>query len=83
MHVGSDVNKTGFGLGIGAEWFVAKPISLKFSHKFTNINDREVNNTKFLLKYHLENYHISSGYERFKIGVSKINAFSIGVGASF
>jgi opacity protein-like surface antigen len=83
MHVGSDVNKTGFGVGIGAEWFVVKPISAKVSHKFTNINNQEVNNTKLLLKYHLKNYHISSGYEHFKIGVAKINAFSIGVGASF
>lgn len=83
MHVGSDVNKTGFGIGLGAEWFVAKPISLKFSHKWTNINSNEVNNTKLLMKYHLKNYHISSGYEGFKIGVSKINTFSMGVGASF
>jgi opacity protein-like surface antigen len=83
MHVGSDVNKTGFGVGLGAEWFVAKPISLTFSHKFTNIKNQEVNNTKLLLKYHLKNYHISSGYEHFKIGVSKIDAFSIGVGASY
>jgi opacity protein-like surface antigen len=83
MHVGSDVNKTGFGIGLGVEWFVAKPISLKFSHKWTNINSKEVNNTKLLLKYHLKNYHISSGYEHFKIGISKIDAFSIGVGASF
>jgi opacity protein-like surface antigen len=83
MHVGSDVNKTGFGVGVGAEWFVTKPISVKVSHKFTNINSQEVNNTKLLLKYFLKNYHISSGYEHFKIGVSKIDTFSIGVGASF
>lgn len=82
MHVGYNVNKTGFGVGLGTEWFVAKPISLKFSHKWTNINSREVNNTKLLLKYHIKNYHISSGYEHFKIGVSKIDAFSIGVGVS-
>lgn len=83
MHVASDVDKTGFGFGLGAEWFVAKPISIDFSHKWTNINQREVHKTKLLLKYHLKNYQISSGYERFKIGVSKINAFSFGVGASF
>ncbi|PQJ76750.1 hypothetical protein [Polaribacter glomeratus] len=83
MHVGSGVNKTGFGVGLGAEWFVAKPISVKVSHKFTNINNQEVNNTKLLLKYYLKNYHVSSGYEHFKIGVSNIDAFSIGVGASF
>lgn len=83
MHVGNDVNKTGFGLGVGAAIFIAKPISFKFSHKWTNINNQEVHKTKLLLKYHIKNYQISSGYEHFKIGVSKINVFSIGVGASF
>ncbi|WP_298779459.1 hypothetical protein [uncultured Polaribacter sp.] len=83
MHVANDVHKTGFGLGFGAEWFIAKPISLEFTHKWTNINSQEVHKTKVYLKYYLKNYHISSGYEHFKIGVSKINAFSIGVGASF
>lgn len=83
MHVGSDVDKTGFGIGLGAEWFIKKPISLDFSHKWTNINQQEVHKTKLLLKYHLKNYQISSGYENFKIGVSKIGAFSVGFGASF
>jgi opacity protein-like surface antigen len=83
MHVGNDVDKTGFGLGFGAELFVAKPISIDFSHKWTSINQQEVHKTKLLLKYHIKNYHISSGYEHFKIGVSKIKAFSIGVGARF
>ncbi|MEE9408852.1 MAG: hypothetical protein V3V28_12345 [Polaribacter sp.] len=83
MHVGNDVNKTGFGLGVGVEIFIAKPISLDFSHKWTNINNQEVHKTKLLLKYHIKNYQIFSGYEYFKIGVSKIKAFSFGIGASF
>ena len=83
MHVGSDVDETGFGIGLGAEWFIKKPISLGVSHKWTNINQQEVHKTKLLLKYHLKNYHISSGYEHFKIGVSKIDSFSVGIGASF
>jgi hypothetical protein len=83
MHVGYDVNKTGFGVGFGGELFVKKPISLLLSHKWTNINNEEVHNTKVLLKYHIKKYHISSGYEHFKIGASKIDAFSVGIGASF
>ena len=83
MYVANNVNKTGFGLGVGSEIFIAKPVSLDFSHKWTNINNQEVHKTKLLLKYHIKNYQVSSGYEHFKIGVSKINAFSIGVGASF
>lgn len=83
MHVASDVDKSGFGTGLGAEWFITKPISVDFSYKWTNINQQEVHKMKLLLKYHIKNYHISSGYEQFKIGVSKIKAFSLGVGASF
>ena len=83
MHVANNVNKTGFGLGVGSELFIAKPVSLDFSHKWTNINNQEVHKTKLLLKYHIKNYQVSSGYEHFKIGVSKINAFSFGIGASF
>jgi hypothetical protein len=83
MYVGSNVDKSGFGMGVGAQWFVKKPISLNFSHKWTNINQQEVHKTKLLLNYHIKNYQISSGYEHFKIGVSKIGAFSLGVGASF
>ena len=83
MHVGSDVDKSGFGMGVGAELFVVKPISIDFCHKWTNINQEEVHKTKLLLKYHIKNYQILSGYEHFKIGVSKIATFSVGVGASF
>ncbi|QOD59832.1 hypothetical protein H9I45_10780 [Polaribacter haliotis] len=83
LHAGSNVKETRFGLGFGAELFITKPISIDFSHKWTVINQEEVHKTKVLLKYHLKNYHISSGYEHFKIGVSKIKALSIGVGASF
>jgi len=83
MHVGSDVNTASFGMGVGAEWFIKKPISLDFAHKWTNINQQEVHKTKLWLKYHIKNYQVFSGYEHFKIGVSKINAFSVGVGASF
>lgn len=82
-HIGSDVNKSSFSFGVGAEWFIKKPVSLDFSHKWTNINQQEVHNTRMLLKFYIKNYQIFSGYEHFKIGVSKIGTFSLGLGASF
>jgi opacity protein-like surface antigen len=82
MHVKSDVNKSGLGVGFGAEAFIVKPISLEFSYKKGFINENTILKTKVLAKYHLKNYHISSGYEHFKIGVSKINTFSFGIGVS-
>ena len=82
-HIFNDVNKTRLLLGFGGEFFVVKPISLAASHKWATINSQSVRNTKLLLKYHVENYRIAAGYAHYKLGVSKINAFSIGVEASF
>jgi hypothetical protein len=82
MHITSDVNKSGFGLGFGAEAFIVKPISVAFSLKNGFINKSTLIKSKVLAKYHFKNYHISSGYEHFKIGVSKINTFSLGIGVS-
>ena len=83
MYVGNDVKKAGFSYGFGAEWFIKKPISLLISHKSATINNRGVNKTKLVLKYHLKNYHVSTGYENFVLAVSSIDAFSVGVGVSF
>ena len=83
MYVGNDVHKFGFSVGVGAEWFIKKPISLVVSHKGASINHQSVNKTKVLLKYHLKKYHISSGYEYFVLGVSSIDAFSLGIGITF
>lgn len=82
-HVFNDVKETRFLMGFGGEIFIAKPISLVASHKWATVNRESVRNTKLLLKYNINNYRISSGYEHYKLGVSKINAFSIGVEASF
>ncbi|MFY9242295.1 MAG: hypothetical protein WAO74_04635 [Polaribacter sp.] len=82
-HVASGVNETGFTFGFGGEWFIKKPISLLLSHRTTAINNERIKNTKLLLKYHINNYRISSGYEYYRLGVSKINTFSLGVEVSF
>lgn len=82
-HVANNVNETGFTFGFGGELFIKKPISLLASHKWVSINNQSIRNTKLLLKYHIKNYRFSSGYEHYKLGVSKINTFSFGVEASF
>ena len=79
----NDVNETRFLIGFGGEIFIAKPISLVASHKWATVNSQSVRNTKLLLKYNINNYRIAAGYGGYKLGVSKINAFSIGVEASF
>jgi hypothetical protein len=57
-----------------------------FICSFSNLSfaqEVKLHKTKLLLKYHIKNDHISSGFEPFKVGVFKIKAFSVGVGASF
>ncbi len=83
IYVGEDVHKFGFSYGIGTEWFVFKPISILTSIKASSINYRKVNMYKFLLKYHIKNYRISTGFEHFILGASTVKSFSVGVGASF
>lgn len=79
----NNVNETRFLLGFGGELFIGKPISLAGSHKWATVNQQSVRNTKLHLKYHIKNYRITTGYEQYVLGVSKINAFSMGVEASF
>lgn len=79
----NDVNETRVLIGFGGEIFIAKPISLVASHKWATVNTQSVRNTKLLLKFNINNYRIATGYEHYKLGVSKINAFSIGLEASF
>lgn len=83
MYVGNEVKETGFAYNLGAEWFVKKPISLYVNTKGTAINDQSISKTKIGAKYHIKNYTINSGYQQFKLGISDINTFSIGVGVVF
>jgi len=83
MYVANNVKEFGFAYGGGIELFVAKPISILASYKGTTINSENVSKTKALLKYHINEYHISTGYEHFSLGVSDVNTLSLGFGFSF
>lgn len=83
MYVANNVKEFGFAYGAGTELFVAKPISILASYKGASINSQQVSKSKILLNYYLKNYRISSGYEHFTLGVSNIDAFSLGLRLSF
>jgi hypothetical protein len=83
MYVANDVEKAGFSYGVGAEWFFSKPMSVLATYKGTSINSRTVDKARFLLKYHIKNFNISTGFEHYTLGVSNVNTFSVGVGVSF
>ena len=82
-HIANDVGETGVTLGLGAELYVKKPISVAVSYKAAFINNNRVNNTKLLLKYHIKNYRFLTGYQHFKIGDARIKTVSVGFAASF
>ena len=83
MYVANDVKEFGFAYGAGVELFIVKPISILASYKGSSINSREVSKSKIILNYHLKKYSISTGYEHFVLGVSKVNTFSLGFRLSF
>jgi len=82
-YVANNVNEAGFSYGLGSEWFLNKPLSILVTFNGTTINNRPVNKTRLLLKYYINNFNISTGYEHYSLGVSKIDTYSIGLGASF
>ena len=82
-YVANNVDKFGFSYGVGTELFIIRPMSIVASYKGSIINDESINKFKILLNYHLKNYKIYSGYQRYILGPSKINTFSIGLGIFF
>jgi len=82
-HVFNDLNKARLLFGFGGEIFVAKPINLVASYNWATINSQSVRKIKLLLKYRVKNYRIAAGYAHYKLGVSIINPFSVGVEVSF
>ena len=83
MHVANNVNKTGFAYGIGAEWFIVKPISLFTSTKSSIINGETISKNKLLLKYYQKKWQFYAGYQNFKLTTVSVNSLSIGGGYVF
>jgi len=82
-YVANDVNRFGFTLNVGAEWFIANPISLFANHKHAFLGSNSIDVFESRLKYHLNRYNISGGYERYQLGKVPISNFGVGVGVSF
>lgn len=82
-YIGNEVNRFGFTLNAGAEWFVAKPISLYANYKHAFLGSGSVDIFESRLKYHLNRYNISGGYERYQLGSVGLSNFAVGVGVTF
>ena len=82
-HVGGNVNTFGFTYAVGAELFIAKPISMEMNFNQTFINTETVNKFNVLLNYHLNRYKLTGGYDQLKIGSQKFTSLTFGVGVFF
>ena len=82
-YIDGSVNDWGFTFGLGAELFIANPISIESNFKQTNINSASTNNFNALLNYHIKRYKVSGGYEHLKIGNQKFSMMSLGFCVSF
>jgi len=79
-YVANDVKKGGFAFGFNTDIFIAKPISIYSSVKWSGINGQSVNTLEIQGRYHQKNFFVSLGYQHLKIAVPKYNFVSLGIG---
>jgi hypothetical protein len=82
-YVASGVNKAGFAIGLSADYFVGKHLSLSASAKSSLVNHQPVNAFDVNGKFYRKNYYLSLGYQRLKIGSPSYNFVAVGGGISF
>lgn len=82
-YVGGNVRKFGFTYTVGAEWFIAKPISMEMNFNQTFINAETVDKFNIFLNYHLNRYKLTGGYDQLKLGSQKFTSLTFGVGVFF
>ncbi|WP_406685641.1 hypothetical protein N1F78_07955 [Seonamhaeicola sp. MEBiC1930] len=82
-YVDGNVDSLGFTIGLGAEIFFGKPISLECNFNHTLLNDNSFNKFNALINYHINQYKLNTGYESLKIGNQKFSTVSLGISLSF
>jgi hypothetical protein len=81
-YIGNEVRRAGVNLGLSTDIFIAKPISIAASAKWATVNKQPVNQLSLKANYHVKQWQVSLGYERFKIATPEFRFFSAGVGVS-
>lgn len=79
-YIADNVNRAGFSVGLNAEAFVAKPVSIYASKQWGSIHRVAVNQFEIGTKIHLQRFHILAGYEHVKIGSPVYDYGFAGVG---
>jgi hypothetical protein len=81
-YIGNDVRRAGVNLGLSTDIFIVKPISIAASAKWASVNKEPVNQLSLKANYHVKQWQVSLGYERYKIATPEFKFFSAGVGVS-
>ena len=79
-YVGNNVNKIGFSAGVNADIFLGSKVSLYSSMRWGEINAAPVNEFEAHLKYHINRFSVSGGFEHMKIGIPTYNFATVGIG---
>jgi hypothetical protein len=82
-YMGNEVNTVGFAYQVGIEVYPVRPISLQASFKKSFINESNINELKFHLKYHRKKVAYSMGYQDFSIGGVNASGVVLGVELGF
>jgi hypothetical protein len=82
-YVGNEVHTTGVAYQVGIEVYPLKPISLQASFKQSFINESNINELKFHLKYHRKKMAYYTGYHDYSIGGVKASGVVLGVDLGF
>ncbi|MFC2088992.1 hypothetical protein ACFLSX_05260 [Calditrichota bacterium] len=70
----------GFAINAGIEIFPIAPVSLSSNFNLGFLNGTEVYDFSIKLKYHIERFQLSLGYQKFAVGLSSINGITFGFG---
>ncbi|RZS99663.1 hypothetical protein [Aquimarina brevivitae] len=77
------VDHGGFAYGLGAEAFIARPLSLELTLNQSFINDEDILRITPLLNYHYRNLTFFGGFEHLKIGNEDFSLITAGLGITF
>ena len=82
-HIDGLANETGFTYGLGAEVFMARPLSLELIFNHTFVNNETLLKFTPNLNYHFKRLKLQGGYEYLKIGSESFSFISTGLGIIF
>lgn len=82
-YIGEGIDKFGFAYNFGTRIYVTKPLSLETSFIGSDVNGSAVHHFNSHVKWHLNRFYISAGYDKHKISSSDFHMFGTGIGIYF